>query len=291
MARKRTESDPATAQPMLTVSRAEASHKIQIQIDKGRQIRNTAIHSQAELDAADAEKSKWGSYNTELLKRLFDNTSIASEYNRFGGAVIPANPGLSWWVDDFRSEMDKSITRLESILGRLELIPEHSFGPFAKGGEQLPSASGALGSDVFIVHGHDEAAKESAARLVGKLGLRAVILHEQPNAGNTIIEKFEKYSNVGFAVVLLTPDDVCAAGSRPAETKARARQNVIFELGYFVGKLGRDRVCALYKEGVEIPSDFQGVAFVPMDPHSAWHIQLAKEIKAAGIDIDLNKAF
>jgi predicted nucleotide-binding protein len=142
---------------------------------------------------------------------------------------------------------------------------------------------------VFLVHGHDEAAKESTARFVEKLGLRAIILHEQPNAGKTVIEKFEAHSNVGFAIVLLTPDDIGAPRNKSNETKPRARQNVILELGYFMGKLGRGRVCALYKEGVEIPSDYQGILYIQMDSAGAWRMALAKEIKNAGIDVDLNK--
>jgi predicted nucleotide-binding protein len=146
-----------------------------------------------------------------------------------------------------------------------------------------------LSNNIFLVHGHDEAAKESAARFVEKLGLEAIILHEQPNAGRTIIEKIEDHANVGFAIILLTPDDIGAPKDKTNETKSRARQNVILELGYFMGKLGRGRVCALYKEGVEIPSDYQGVLYIQMDSAGAWRTQLAKEIKNAGIDVDLNK--
>ncbi len=117
-----------------------------------------------------------------------------------------------------------------------------------------------------------------------------IILHEQPNAGLTIIEKFENYSDTVFAVILLTPDDTCIDdGSK--KRILRARQNVIFELGYFIGKLGRQRVCALYKEGVEIPSDFQGVLYIPLDSKGAWKFELSKEIKQAGIDVDLNRIF
>jgi predicted nucleotide-binding protein len=97
--------------------------------------------------------------------------------------------------------------------------------------------------------------KESVARFLEKLDLRPIILHEQPNKGRTVIEKFEAHSDVGFAVVLLTPDDVGGLASSPDKLSRRARQNVILELGYFIGKLGRAKVCALYKEGVEIPSD------------------------------------
>lgn len=144
-------------------------------------------------------------------------------------------------------------------------------------------------SDCFIVHGHDEGAKEFCARFIEKLGLSAIILHEQPNAGRTIIEKFEHHANVGYAVVLMTPDDVVVSGSDPKNTKLRARQNVIFELGYFIGKLGRGKVCVLYKGRVEIPSDYQGVLYIPMDPAGSWKMALAKEIKNAGIEVDLNK--
>lgn len=151
-----------------------------------------------------------------------------------------------------------------------------------------------FGSDIFIVHGHDETAKKAVARLIRKLELKPIILHEQPNAGRTVIEKFEDYSNVGFAVVLMTPDDIgqhVPPGVFPSHKglKKRARQNVIFELGFFIGKLGRKRVCALYKEGVELPSDYQGVLYVPMDKATAWELELAKEIKAAGLPVDLKK--
>ncbi|HXM21630.1 MAG TPA: nucleotide-binding protein [Terriglobales bacterium] len=147
---------------------------------------------------------------------------------------------------------------------------------------------------VFIVHGHDEAAKESVARFLERLKLEPIILHEQPNSGRTLIEKFEVYSDVGFAVVLLTPDDVGAPASEannPASMKRRARQNVILELGYFIGRLSRRRVCALYKQGVEIPSDYEGVVYVELDPAGAWHVKLAQELSEAGVPISLEALF
>ena len=111
---------------------------------------------------------------------------------------------------------------------------------------------------IFLVHGHDQAVTSIVARFLEKLKLEAVILHEQPNEGQTIIEKFERHADVGFAVVLLTPDDM--GGIAPGSNlQPRARQNVILELGYFIGKLGRPRVCALYVTGVELPSDLHGV--------------------------------
>jgi predicted nucleotide-binding protein len=144
--------------------------------------------------------------------------------------------------------------------------------------------------DVFLVHGHDETVKETVARFLEKLDLNPVILHERPNQGKTVIEKFEAHSDVGFAVVLLTPDDVGALASSPEKLNSRARQNVILELGYFIGKLSRARVCALYREGVEIPSDIHGVLYVPYDEGGGWRLKLANEIRAAGISVDMNRA-
>jgi len=140
---------------------------------------------------------------------------------------------------------------------------------------------------VFIVHGHDNEAKEETARIIEKLGLQAIILHEQASSGNTIIEKIERYSDVGFAVILYTP---CDKGHSKNETipKNRARQNVVFEHGYLIGKLGRNRVCALVKGEVETPGDISGVVYVPMDSAGAWKNTLIDEMKAVGFVLDKN---
>jgi predicted nucleotide-binding protein len=144
-------------------------------------------------------------------------------------------------------------------------------------------------NDVFIVHGRDGTAKTELARFVERAGLHAVILHEQPNAGRTIIEKFEAHGgSAGFAVVLLTPDDV--GGRDEKSLSPRARQNVIGEMFWFAGKLGRNRVCALKKGDVEIPSDFTGVVYTDMDDHGNWRSELLKELDAAGYSVDWKKA-
>lgn len=134
--------------------------------------------------------------------------------------------------------------------------------------------------------------KEAVARTLSKLGLAPIILHEQANQGRTIIEKFTDHAEVGFAVVLLSPDDVAyVRGGSPEESTFRARQNVIFELGYFIGRLGRDRVVPLYRqEGeFEMPSDYSGVVFVPFDEADRWQFDLVRELTAAGYDVDANR--
>lgn len=140
---------------------------------------------------------------------------------------------------------------------------------------------------IFIVHGHDNAAREAVARFIERIGFEAIILSEQANQGRTIIEKIEAHGDVGFAIVLLTADDV---GGKTAESlRPRARQNVLLELGYFIAKLGRPRVCTLTKGDLEIPTDFAGVVWEALDDGNAWKTILARELKATGYEIDWNK--
>jgi predicted nucleotide-binding protein len=146
----------------------------------------------------------------------------------------------------------------------------------------------ASADQVFIVHGHDEGLKQEVARFVEKLGLTAVILAEQPSQGRTVIEKLESHGEkAGFAIVLLTPDDVGGVAGGGHEQKPRARQNVILELGYFVAMVGRAKVCALHRGNVELPSDIHGVIYVSV-MHD-WKLALAREMKAANLPVDMNK--
>jgi predicted nucleotide-binding protein len=145
---------------------------------------------------------------------------------------------------------------------------------------------------IFVVHGRDEAMKQAVARVLEKIELNPIILHEQPNEGRTIIEKFTDYSDVSFAVVLLSPDDLAHSKNKTQkDAKFRARQNVIFELGFFVGKLGRNRVLVLYQEekNFEMPSDYSGVLYTPYDKSGQWQHALVKELQTCGFDVDANK--
>lgn len=140
---------------------------------------------------------------------------------------------------------------------------------------------------VFIVHGHDGAAKHELARLLRELtGTEPIILHEKPNSGLTVIEKFEEYaSSARFAVALLTADDLGRAKGADSDSP-RARQNVVFEAGYFAGLLGRARVVLLHEEGVELPSDLAGIVFVPLDSAGGWKTTVAREMDAQGLEVE-----
>lgn len=140
---------------------------------------------------------------------------------------------------------------------------------------------------VFVVHGHDEKLKEAVARVIEKQGIQPIILSEQLNQGATIIEKFEKNSNVGAAICLFTDDDEGKA-SDEKDVKKRARQNVVFETGYFMGRLGRDKIIMIVDSEVEVPSDMQGVVYTN---NTYWQMELLKELKGMGFAIDMNKIF
>ena len=154
--------------------------------------------------------------------------------------------------------------------------------------EKKDEKSRSIANKVFIVHGHDGELKEAVARIIEKQNsIEAIILSEKANKGRTIIEKFEDYSDVNGAVCLFTADDVGREKS-DKEEKARARQNVVFEAGFFMGKLGRDHVVLLADNGVEMPSDLSGVVYTST---SNWQLELLKELKGMGYVIDFNKIF
>lgn len=148
-----------------------------------------------------------------------------------------------------------------------------------------------LSKRIFIVHGHNETMKESVARLVKNIGLDPIILHEQPNKGRTIIEKFEDYSDVGYAIVLFSPDDVgYSVNSDSKSGMLRVRQNVILELGFFIGKLGREKVTVLHleKNKIEFPSDIFGILYIPYDESGMWKYRLTDELKSCGFAVSRN---
>lgn len=182
--------------------------------------------------------------------------------------------------------------RLDESRERLFMLGGHAATatPASTGTRSRASAGGR--PRAFIVHGRDEAALNEVARFVDRLGIEPVVLRELPSGGRTIIEKFEELAEVDCAVVLLTPDDRGGLAHEPFDQqRPRARQNVLLELGFFLGRLGRGRVCVLYRPSVEIPSDYGGVLFVELDGKGAWKLPLAGELREAGLEVDLDQIF
>ncbi|HGF5123773.1 nucleotide-binding protein [Vibrio diabolicus] len=252
-------------------------------------------------------------YNEELTKEVDLDTFIAESEKTGGG--MPGRAQLAW-PDDHKKIMGLTLLLIEKLandpsyatnfghhffysgqklIAGIHALTGQLIIPFVRDYKNYVQSKGntetilksPFSRKIFIVHGHDDGARETVARFLERIGLEAVILHEQANQGRTIIEKVVANSDVGFAIVLLTPDDEgCVKGGTP---EPRARQNVLLELGYFIGRLGRDKVCALKRGALEIPSDFAGVVWQTMDSNGGWKQALARELEAAGHSIDWNK--
>jgi predicted nucleotide-binding protein len=192
---------------------------------------------------------------------------------------------------DFINAREEGLSAADGFLrSRIEELEEELGEVVDLQASNAPERGKALVSNskrVFIVHGQDAGTKETVARFVSKLGLDPIILHELPDKGRTIIEKFEDHSaDVACAVVILTPDDHVVSNSPIPE--GRARQNVVLELGFFIGVLGRHRTFALKMLDLTLPSDMQGVIYIDLGL-SDWQVKLAREFRAIGLEFDTSK--
>lgn len=266
--------DPLTPEET-HISLPDARRMLTDLLAMGSSLIQSEITSDNDLSTAEHRAYDWHALCHSTLAAVFVSPKWCREYAEWGGRDDMYGSFADEGVDSLYHSVASGIRVLEDALKSLGVS------------ESLIMTS--TGRSVFVVHGHDEAAKEKTARLVEQLGLKAVILHEQENRGRTIIEKFEAHSDVAFAVVLLTPDDFGGSKASPKLRHDRARQNVVFELGYFYGRLGRGRVCALLKSEIEKPSDIDGVVYIPMDDHGAWRTAIAKEMRAAGLPVSLDK--
>ena len=252
------------------------------QIRRGRQLIERVERQPAEGAADDC--LKWHDYNKQLLHFLLtvdelSETFLRKTYRRM--CFRDPVPGSSS-LEDLRAELRDMI----SVADQLGFSDRPAEDP-SPGAKVAPGHDG----DVLVVYGRNSQIKEQVARFLMQVGLEPILLEEQAAHGRTLIEKLEYHAQVAFAVVLLTADDVAALASAPGQVQPRARQNVIFELGFSVAKLSRERVCVLYEEGVELPSDFCGVEYKPLDPAGMWKVKLARELHAAGLKFDPLKAF
>lgn len=279
--------------PRLVVPRAEAAEKIRAHLDRGvglrDQLRTQPIQSYDELRDAEDKMWHWSEYAESLLEGLFDNPSVAASTRMIPTGGVSADTPLLRGKEHIDRDWGYRISTVQSVLERLDTYQEPPAAPAPTAGPAVkPNATSSANGTVFIVHGHDNGAKEAVARTLDRLKLPYTILHEQSDRGQTIIEKLERHADeAAFAVVLLTPDDLGASKDDSDHLKPRARQNVIFEMGFFYAKLGRPNVCTLYK-GIEQPSDISGILYTPMDDGGTWRYKLASELQAAGLEVDMN---
>ena len=268
---------------MAKPSKAKAIERLQKALDEISELRELQ-------DGSSSPKFKKWRRNTQIAitSTFGDKLRHIKDFDRIGYWSMIIN--ASDW-----EEQKAYVEGLESAAPVLESMIEE-IKEYWEDEDQTPPSSATREneqtrtSEVFVVHGRDNEAKETVARFLTQLGLNPIILAEQPSQGRTIIEKFEQHAQVEFAVALLTPDDAGSLQDDRNTLNPRARQNVIFELGFFIGKLGREGVRALTKGEVEIPSDYAGVEYIPFDDGGGWKLRLVKELQSAGYNVDANKA-
>lgn len=278
----------------LKVSRDEARQQLEDRMQKGRELRGRQVADPVQYEALGNDYEKWNKFNQQLLKNLFTTDEIESEYSHWSAMFISTQPkSLGQKIADRYDDIEEKVHRLDSIAERLEIIPLTNAAEATA--IQSPSryqSSAQSSKKVFIVHGRDEVAKTSLEVFAIENGLEPVVLHRQADEGMTIIEKFEKHSDVGYAFILLTPDEVAYLAAEEAKPDGerkkefRARPNVIFEFGYFVGKLGRSKVCCLYTGGVSLPSDVSGMIYKAYNQSiEEVGYSIIKDLKAAGFKL------
>jgi predicted nucleotide-binding protein len=293
MAQRSTTSSQSAEPPLeLAMSIDEAKARLQERIEKGRALRQRRVESGDAFEVLSNDYSKWDSFNSALLKRVFTTDEMTEEYDYCSTIVVSyyGSP-LSERIADLQRDLDRKIHRIDSINERLEIVPLSTSLPPEVCSQQHCITQPRTGK-VSVVHGRDEVAKTSLEVFLHELGLDPVVLHRQPDQGMTVIEKLEKHSDVGYAFILLTPDEVAYLASEEAKPDAerkkehRARPNVIFEFGYFLGKLGRSRVCCLYTGDVALPSDVSGMIYKHYEKSiEEVAFSVIKDLKASGYEI------
>lgn len=277
--KRRQPAQPPTAVPKLRLPLESAERQMDERIAKGRQLLPTshAIRTMADLTKLQQDLQTWIDYNASWIERNI-SSSLAAEYSSSIG-VAGGDLPLPKEVEFYQQDVEMYVRRLQSIRERLPLWADGE----AKS-SQVDSADAE--GPIFVVHGRDEGKAQFVARVLERgTGRDVTILREQPNEGRTLIEKFEHHAErASFAVVVLTGDDeggLAGTGVR----QPRGRQNVVFELGFFFGLLGRGRVVVLMQPGVEQPSDVHGLVYIELDATGAWKHELARELDAAGITV------
>lgn len=287
---------PETPQQVaLRVEKSEAKSRLVERMQIGEELLSRELRSFEDLGEAEKKYQKWNDFNVALLKQLFTIDQLASEYNASTGMLVMVmrEKTLREKIDDYSKRLDKKVNRLDSIIDRITLFPVVGGAKEAESADRSGVEAETTNSKkVFVVHGRDDAAKANLEAFLREIGLAPIVLHRQADEGMTVIEKFEKHSDVRYAFILLTPDEVAFLVSESGKAdndrnkELRARPNVIFEWGYFVGKLGRSRVCCISTGDVTVPSDMNGLVtkrYTSAVDEVAYSI--IKDLRAAGIDV------
>jgi uncharacterized protein Usg len=304
----------------LVVAPADAAQWVMQQIERGTVIRKAKVRNAEDLEKAREKKSEWVNQTNDLLKAMFDTESVAQEFNTWEVRVLPDYADLSLFIDVFYEEMDQRLMRLNSIHRRIPAVnglnglavpstprpslaaasavsaaPAAAVKVSARSAISLAIAEGISapaqagdqhGSCLVLLHGETAAAADRVSEFVSRLDfdpVRVEISHENNAAA---IEKFEQNANAAFAMIVL--DGPTAASARPG-SGGQVDSRLVFQLGYCVGKLGLRRICVLFPDSGGSFCDEHGVLFVPLDAADGWQLQVARQLRRSGIEIDLNR--
>lgn len=234
------------------------------------------------------DRPEWLTWKTRcynLIKEIVAPNSPAAALANTAVSI----PTHRYYLKSFDRQKE---TMIQALKLATENIKRDSFDELKKSTPKKgPSTSS---NKIFIVHGHDTPLKTELENFLSDIGIEPIILHKKPDEGQTIIEKFEKHSDVGYAFILLTPDEIAYTIDQEKlddsirNKEKRARPNVIFEFGFFVGMLGRNRVCCLYKGDVELPSDLGGLLYKKIETTvDAQGLNIIKELRAAEYQIKI----
>ncbi len=276
MVRKPPEGNQHSQKPCIVGSKAELEAQLKDRIDKGQELVSRDIQDDGGLSKLKADYYNWTEYNTDLLKQRFTTEQMAKEYSSIGGMVVGRQSFLEK-VQDTKNNIRNKIRRLNSIRDRLQLYQEVMPSEVAQPTE-VPTSN-----KVFIIHGRNvEAALELQKLLNDQLSLDAIMLKDEPGKSRTLIEKFEDEApRCGFAFALFTKDDFVNTGE---ENYFQMRPNTVFELGWFCGRLRRDKTCILLQEGTTLPSDLEGIETLRFRQSvEEVYLRVQKELRAAGL--------
>lgn len=261
-------------------------------IELGEELYNKPVHTQAQLKSNKDEYYTWSSYNSEFLKEAFnkENNEYRKSYDDadsffFGTIGLRNSP-----IQDLKNLNDKLKHKI-SVLKKIRAKTETMKTSVLKSGVFKKHEMETNRLQIFIVPGHDVIATDKTTHFIESLGFEAIILEERAFSNQTLLEKTDAFPNAKFGIVLYTQSlkDEVEKELKNENTKLKAQQNKIFEHGFLMGKLGKNNICALINENIEMPNDISGAVYISMDESDLWCYSLAKELKKAGYSINMKK--
>jgi predicted nucleotide-binding protein len=311
-----------SAAAKLLVPKHDAARHLKLAVERGEQIKDLRIRNGDELDKGRGFKLEWIQDNTDLLTRMFDNVSVADYCNDWVGKIFPEYAEFGNFVEQFYEEVEYRLNRMRSVLKRIEALPEPGPIQTPEGSAIVAAASGAVMSAepapaaaaaapavekaapapaekqakqsnhaakeknamvapantkvLFLSHGAHDPAGESIVQFMQQLALPVVTA----DLNNGLVESLEGRSDMSFVIVMNSPT---------ADQKAAVSDHVMFKLGYCAGKMGLKRMCMMDSAAHAAVSETHGIPHVPVDAGGGWQLHLARQMKRAGLDIDLNK--